>query len=218
FSNRAGLVAGLMLASYAPAIFFDALIQKSVLDVFFVCVSLCLIANIVVRLKPDTTDARVSAKADDALDLSLWLSLGLAVGALSLTRENAIVFTLVLAVWAFRRAPRAAVAFLAGVAIVILPVALRNSIVGGGFYVTSSQSGPNFYIGNNARADGSYQSLRFGRGAPEYERQDATEIAERALGRKLTAQEVSGYWFDHAADFITSNPGAWLKLIGRKTA
>ena len=60
-SNRAGLVAGLMLASYAPAIFFDALIKKSVLDVFFVCVSLCLIANIVVRLKPDTTDARVCA-------------------------------------------------------------------------------------------------------------------------------------------------------------
>src|SRR2546422_4498409 len=46
FSARAGLLAGLMLAVYAPAIFFDGLLQKSVLDVFFVCLSLWLIANI----------------------------------------------------------------------------------------------------------------------------------------------------------------------------
>src|SRR6266581_1519514 len=37
FSARAGLLAGLILAVYAPAIFFDSLLQKSVLDVFFVC-------------------------------------------------------------------------------------------------------------------------------------------------------------------------------------
>src|SRR5262249_51891576 len=80
----------------------------------------------------------------------------------------------------------------------------------------TSQFGPNFYIGNNARADGTYQSLRFGRGAPEYERTDATELAERALGRSLTPAEVSGYWTDNALDFITSEPAAWLKLMARK--
>ena len=36
---------GLMLALYPPAIFFDGLLQKSVLDVFFVCVSLALVAR-----------------------------------------------------------------------------------------------------------------------------------------------------------------------------
>src|SRR5438552_9942009 len=46
FSARAGLVAGLMLALYAPAIFFDGLLQKSVLDVFFVCLALWLMARI----------------------------------------------------------------------------------------------------------------------------------------------------------------------------
>jgi hypothetical protein len=34
-------------------------------------------------------------------------------------------------------------------------------------------------------------SLRYGRGAPEYERQDATELAEHALGRSLTPAEVA---------------------------
>jgi 4-amino-4-deoxy-L-arabinose transferase-like glycosyltransferase len=44
FSPRAGMVAGTALALYAPAIFFDALIQKSVLDVAFVSAALAAIA------------------------------------------------------------------------------------------------------------------------------------------------------------------------------
>ena len=40
FSRRVGLIAGLLLALYAPAIFFDSLLQKSVLDVFFICLTI----------------------------------------------------------------------------------------------------------------------------------------------------------------------------------
>jgi tetratricopeptide (TPR) repeat protein len=238
-SRRAGIAAGLMLALYAPAIFFDGLIQKSVLDGFFLCIGLYLIARISVsrsgsvRLQPDR-------------NRPLWFALGLSMGALALTRENALVFILVIIAWALvsehpspitpsprspitrnpqsaipnplaRRAQRAA-AFAGGLAVLLLPVAARNAYVAGGFYITTSQAGPNFYIGNNANADGTYQSLRFGRGAPEYERQDATELAERGLGRALTPAEVSSYWIDKALDFITSEPGAWLKLTARKTA
>jgi tetratricopeptide (TPR) repeat protein len=230
FSNRAGLAAGLMLALYAPAIFFDGLIQKSVLDVFFVCLALWIASTISqARLRADTIDSSVGARArtgsvrlrpdQRATPRNVhWLALGLAIGGLSLTRENAIVFTIVIAAWALWQTRRAAAVFLAGVAIGILPVAVRNSIVGGGFYATTSQFGPNFYIGNNPRADGTYQPLRFGRGAPEFEREDATEIAERAIGRRLSPAEVSGYWTDQALNFITARPGAWLKLVARKAA
>src|SRR5215831_11047156 len=69
FSARAGLLAGVILAAYAPAIFLDGLLQKSVLDVFFVCVALYLIAEITTA----TTEQRAG----------LWLALGLALGALS---------------------------------------------------------------------------------------------------------------------------------------
>ncbi len=252
-SRRAGIAAGLMLALYAPAIFFDGLIQKSVLDVFFLCIGLYLIARITVRLKPDTTETprfdpgsvrRQPDRGDSGSvrlqpdHRALWFLLGLTMGALALTRENALVFILVIVAWALvagprsqippnpqspipnplaRRAKRAA-AFAGGLAVLLLPVAARNAYVAGGFYITTSQAGPNFYIGNNANADGTYQSLRFGRGAPEYERQDATELAERGLGRTLTPAEVSSYWIDKALDFITSEPGAWLKLTARKTA
>jgi tetratricopeptide (TPR) repeat protein len=254
--RRVGLVAGLMLALYAPAIFFDGLIQKSTLDVFFICLALWFLARTDTAEIAEHAENKPSQRSLHSLRFSwaVWLWLGIAIGALTLTRENAIVFTAVIAVWAMwstaartdsaaseqpkprpgRRRPqesersaravplmsraRPAAVFLAGVAIVVLPVAIRNSLVGGGFYVTTSQFGPNLYIGNNPRSDGSYQSLRYGRGAPEYERQDATELAERAEGRSLTPSEVSGYWTSKALDFMMAHPGEWLALVARKAA
>ncbi len=207
-STRAGWVAGLALAVYAPAIFFDSLLQKSVLDVFFLTLGLSLAGTL-----QDRPERR-----------GRWLALGLAMGALSLTRENALVFILVIAAWGLVGArPLAArlqtlAAFAAGLALVLMPVAVRNYAVGGGFYLTTSQFGPNFYIGNNPKADGTYMSLRFGRGAPEFERQDAIDLAEHALGRTLTPAEVSGYWTDRALAFITGQPGRWMALMGRKAA
>ena len=210
FSNPVGIAAGLILALYAPAIFFDALIQKSVLDVFFVCCVIWLISRI----------ENQSAIRNPQSAIPRLIALGTALGALALTRENALVFILVLAAWAFRTvSARAALMIVAGVAIVLLPVAIRNALMpDGGFFVTTAQFGPNFYIGNHPGADGTYESLRYGRGAPEYERQDATDLAEHALARKLTPAEVSSYWTDRALDFITSTPGAWLTLTARKAA
>jgi tetratricopeptide (TPR) repeat protein len=203
FSARAGLVAGLLLAIYAPAIFFDGLLQKSVLDVFFVCLALWLIARI----------------TSEQPKLWLWLALGLSLGCLGLTRENALVLVIVIVGWVILHSGvRSAIAVALGIIVVLLPVAVRNSMVGGGFYITTSQFGPNFYIGNHSGATGTYQSLRYGRGAPEYERQDATELAEHAAQRKLTPAGVSGFWTARALNYITSNPGSWLKLMIRKVA
>jgi tetratricopeptide (TPR) repeat protein len=220
FSKSAGIAAGLMLALYAPAIFFDGLLQKSTLDVCFVCLALWLISRTVNAEYPEHAEnKRSSLRVPRVLRLSAFFWIGLAMGGLALTRENAIVLILVIAVWAaIEWRPTAAAIFIGGVAVVLVPVAARNAYVGGGFYVTTSQAGPNFYIGNNPRADGTYQSLRFGRGAPEYERQDATELAEHARGRTLTPAEVSSYWTGRAFDFIASQPAAWLKLTMRKVA
>jgi tetratricopeptide (TPR) repeat protein len=197
-----GLVAGLALACYAPAIFFDGLLQKSVLDMFFVCLGIWLISRLL-------TGASTRGS---------WMALGLAMGGLSLTRENALVFIVVIAAWAVvDHARRAHVAtFAAGLAIVLAPVAARNHAVGGGFYLTTSQFGANLYIGNHPGADGTYAPIRYGRGSPQFERQDATEVAEHALARKLSPSEVSSYWTARALDFITSQPGQWLALTGRK--
>ena len=221
FSKPVGMIAGLALALWAPAIFFDGLLQKSVLDVFFVCLALWLIARLV--YPPEGGHHRV-----------IWLALGATMGALALTRENALVFIGVIVIWILVDVWRAGASapadqrrlkpslskglfpFAAGLLLVLAPVVARNYAVDGGFYLTTSQFGSNFYIGNNPQADGTYASIRFGRGAPEFERTDATAVAEASVGRTLSPSEVSNYWTGRALGFITSEPLAWLRLTGRK--
>jgi len=221
FSQPVGWIAGLALAVYAPAIFFDGLLQKSVLDLFFVCLGLWLLS---LRLGP----LRQGYGGQVTGNRATWLALGLAMGGLALTRENAVVFVAVIVIWIIVRARtgtpplgtpgtvRTLGTFVLGLAVVLLPVAIRNYSVGGGLYLTTSQFGSNLFIGNNPTADGTYASIRFGRGAPEFERVDATEVAQQAVGHALTPSEVSSYWTGRALDYMTSQPVDWLALTGRK--
>ncbi|MFT5695433.1 MAG: 4-amino-4-deoxy-L-arabinose transferase-like glycosyltransferase, partial [Myxococcota bacterium] len=206
FSPRAGLAAGLGMAVYGPAVYADAMIQKSVLDIFFVCLSLWLVS--VMATRP-------SVRA--------CLGLGMALGTMTLTRENALVFPVVLVPWlalaldADRRSRAAFAAwFVLGMALVLGPVAVRNWVVGGEFHLTTSQFGHNFYIGNNPAADGTYAPLIEGRGDPRVERLDAIELAEHALGKKLSPSEVSGFYTERALQFILGEPVDWLRLMLRK--
>jgi tetratricopeptide (TPR) repeat protein len=99
----------------------------------------------------------------------------------------------------------------------VMPVAIRNAIVGGEFHITTSQLGPNFFIGNNAQASGTYVPLVYGHGAAKYERADATMLAEKAVGRTLSPGQVSRYWLMQAFDFIRAEPAAWVELMRIKT-
>lgn len=203
----AALAAGLLLATHAPAIFFDGIIQKTVLDTLFTCALL---------LGLGSAQRRPRGRA--------WLAAGAALGCLALTRENALLFALVVPAWIawrFRSAswPRRAAwagTFALGAAALLLPVGARNARFGGDFLPTTSQMGPNFYIGNNPRATGSYVPLRAGREDPRFERADAVELAEAAAGRDLSDREVSDYWMARSREFIRDRPGAWLALLARK--
>lgn len=206
-SREAGIMAGVILAGYAPAIFFDGLIEKSVLDLFLLTVFLALIGIIF-----------------DKPTWPLWLAAGAVVGLLGLSRENALVLAVIVAFWIvlqFRSVPAGArfcwaAIFFAGLLLVLLPVGLRNFTVGGEFKLTTSQFGPNFFIGNNPAADGTYQSVRKLIGETQLEGKDAKRLAERATGRALSAGEVSDYWFRRSLDYIQSHPGNWLALLAKK--
>ncbi len=204
FSRRSGLIAGFMLAAYPPAIFLDTIVQKSALDLFFLCLVLWLVASAVER-------PRTAAIA----------GLGVALGCLMLTRENASILIVPLVAWLALLASggrwRRVLVFAAGLAAVVGPVAVRNAAVGGELAITTAQFGPNFYIGNNPDADGTYKPLVPWRGNAAYERQDATRLAERAVGRTLTPGEVSAYYRDRALDFIRAEPVRWAQLLARKT-
>ncbi len=209
FSPVAGVASGLFLALYAPAVFADTTLQKSALDVFLLCLCIWMVSRLI--------EAPYRAPGT-------YFALGLSFGALSLVRENAVVLLVVLVPWLLRPATGIsgrrrwvpAALLVAGAALVLLPVALRNQFVGGEFHLTTSQLGTNLYIGNNRVADGTYTPLLQGRGDAKYERDDATAEAEKALGRKLTPGEVSRYYIGLVLSYIREEPGDWLRLMARK--
>ncbi|MEE9293987.1 MAG: tetratricopeptide repeat protein [Phycisphaerae bacterium] len=225
FSRRAGLAAGLLMALYPPAIYFDGIVQKASLG--FV-----LTAGLLWALG---TGAKRPSKW-------LWLTVGVLLGLLALTRENALALGPVVVAWLVfwlpsrslrgplpygrgsdgtRGCPRtdrwAAVAMVvAGLGLTLLPVGFHNQRVGGEFSLTTFQMGPNFYMGNHAEADGRYKPMVAGRETPQFERADATMFAERAMGRTLTPREVSHYWLAQSWKYIRSDPFGWLRLLGLK--
>ncbi len=207
-SRRAGLCAGLLLAIHPPAIFFDGLIQKSSLDLFLTTTVLALIAAFLARQR-----------------VVLLVALGVALAALTLNRENARAVYLVVVPWLLlyfrgttmlRRSAWAAV-FLIASASVLLPVAWRNYRIGGEFFLSTSQLGPNLFIGNHPGANGLYAPLVAGRGDARAERADAVRLAEEASGRSLTPSEVSAYWTNQALAFVAHQPLAWLRQMAWKT-
>ena len=193
FFNRTstGLLAGILLAVYPTAIFFDASIQKSVLDLFFVCALLAVLAALLERSRNRR-----------------WLAAGILLGLLALTRENALLFAPIVLAWPFiawrdelwKKRLQWAGVILVGLAAVLLPVGFR----------------PNFYIGNNKAATGFYEPLREGHGQAMFERNDATDLAEQATGRALTPSEVSNYWAAKALEEIRANVSRWLRLVFKK--
>jgi tetratricopeptide (TPR) repeat protein len=212
FSRAIGLAAGLVLAFYGPVVFFTGVVHKMTLDLTFTTALLYALAR---------------AGAPGARRGSWLVVAGAALGCLSLTRENALAWVPVVLVWLAWRAraddtvvrrafARSLGPFVAGLLLVLGPVAARNTALGGAPFLTTSQLGVNFYLGNNADADGLYTPLRFGHGSFAQERQDAVEIAERERGRALPPAEVSAFWLDRAWSWIADHPVAWLRLLGRK--
>ena len=82
FSRRAGIAAGLILACYGPGVFFDGLIEKSILDFFLLSILLWLLSQL-------------AATAP----WSRWLALGAVLGLLGLSRENALILAVVVPIW-----------------------------------------------------------------------------------------------------------------------
>jgi Flp pilus assembly protein TadD len=201
FGRPAGIASGLLLAVYGPALFLGGLLQKSALDAFLFSGLLLLIAP-----------------SDVGASRARTLVLGMTGGCFALTRENGLIFIPVLVLWLLvaRDRRRTVAAFLIGLVVVLAPVAVHNKLAGTGWELTTSQLGPNLYIGNSDTATGTYVALRRGRGNAEFEQQDATAFAAEAMGRSLSPSQVSDYWRDRAFAWIRQDPARWAKLYAFK--
>ncbi len=207
FDASVALVAGILLASYPPAIFFDGLIQKTSLATFL---SSCLVWLL--------------ATCMDRSSRPRWLATGMVLGLLGLTRQNALALAPLLLAWQWfvdgkqlrsRRLAHSGL-LVAGLAAALLPWVVRNRIVTGEFVLTTPNLGQNFAMGNHPSATGTYLPFKRGRSNAEHEQREWVRAAERSAGRSLTATEVSDHYLNSALHYIKSNPAPWLKLTARK--
>ena len=211
FNKQTGLVAGCLLALYAPAVFFDLLVQKAVLGMFFMCLLLFLLS-------------RTTGQPGNQRQPGIWVMIGACLACFALVRENALILIPAVGVWmiiifhsdGWRRILVKGLFLGIGLCLVFLPVTLRNHVVGGEFVLTTSQLGPNFYIGNSRAATGFYEPLVEGHSDWKFERSDAKALAEAALGQELTPNQISDYWLDKAIKDIRDNPLDWFRLMGKK--
>jgi 4-amino-4-deoxy-L-arabinose transferase-like glycosyltransferase len=105
---------------------------------------------------------------------------------------------------------------LLGTAVVIAPVFLHNLIVARDPTLISYNGGLNLYLGNNPKADGTWQ--------PSYPLVQTGSVTIETLKRNslirdstlMKPAESSTYWTHEALAFVKANPGRFLWLVARK--
>ncbi|GMU36451.1 MAG: tetratricopeptide repeat protein [Phycisphaerae bacterium] len=205
----AGLASGLLAAAYWPMWYFDAELKTVGLEVFLdVALLLALLA------------AQRRGRAAG------FVGAGLIWGLSAITRPNVLALLPGFVLWFALMSPRgqrwrktaSAAGFLTlGAVIPILPVTIRNVVVGREFVLIASQGGVNFYIGNNPYNQDGFTAVVPGTRPGWWEGfEDTHLIPERELGRSLSEKEVSDYWFEKSLTWIRSNPATWVRHLLRK--
>ncbi len=208
-----GLLAGILAACYAPFIFFEGELLDISLQVFFY--PLILLVALQLLETPTLRKAAI---------------LGTLIGLSAIARPAILVFlpVLLLFLWVNLRDRlptsvrlRHLGLILSLIVVVIAPVTLHNAIVGRSFVPIATYGSINFYIGNNAHADGftsqtPVRYLFFG-----HYRDSVELFAEREaalmLGHTPSAAEISHYWYTKARRFIIEHPLSFLRLLWKKS-
>ncbi len=213
FRPGIALLAGLFAALYWPFLYFEADLLIVTLIVFFDLLSLYFL---ILALKTSRAGYFIAA--------------GLILGLSAVARPNILVLIpalpFVFWLWPDGRnkdtATRRKVCFrqtvfvCAAAALMILPVLVRNWVVGRDIVPIASQGGVNFYIGNNPDADGRTAIVPGTRWDWWGGYEDAIRMAEKEAGRKLKPSEVSNHYFRKGAGFVFTQPDRSIPLLGKK--
>ena len=212
FERRVALLAAAMAAVYSMFIFYEGSL---------------MIANILLPLNLLVLGACI--RAGESLRPPAWFVFGMLGGITALARPNVLLFAPLGLSWLFwlfrgkgelRTAFALAALFLLGFSVSVGPSALRNRVVTGEWVLISASGGMNFFNGNNPDANGTHNVPRiFDRSEadhPAEQNQIYRAHAEAQLGRDLSASQVSGYWYGRGFDYVTQDPGAWLRLWSKK--
>ena len=149
----------------------------------------------------------------------MFVASGLLFGIQTLNRPNVLLAAAgIIALLFVIRQWRQALLIAAGIIVSLVPITVRNYVVAGDLSPVSSHGGLNFYIGNNAEADGTYHMVEGITPSIAGQREDARHVAERAVGRALSDSDVSAYFYGLGWAWISDHPGAAARLLVRKLA
>lgn len=206
FNRSVGVLAGLTAASYWMLLYYDAELLLEGLQNFLTLILLLLLMLVQDKRRP-----------------LLWFAIGIVLGLIAITRPNILLFAPVVVLWIIwlhgrnlrRSAAYSALTFV-GCLLPIVPITVRNYVVGKDVVLIAAQGGVNFYIGNNPKSDGMSAVIPGDplEWWPCYLAQ--VERAEREMGRKLKPSEVSRYYAGKAWGFIFGSPRESLALLGKK--
>jgi tetratricopeptide (TPR) repeat protein len=210
FDRRVALIASALVAVDSTSIFFSGMLAT--VNLVVPLVLLLLLA---------------AQRAHESSSGVRWFGAGFALGLCALAWQVLLLFAPYLLLWpvfsenssAALRARWAALV-LAGMAVAILPVSVRNYAAADEFALVNTGGGISFYVGNHPHAKGTYGMPRvYPRvvaDAPIERRRLFTEVAEQVSGRALKPTEVSAFWAGETFEYISANPGQWLRYEALK--
>lgn len=157
---------------------------------------------------------------------------GFVLGFSVLARQTVLVMAPLIALWTLFGMPDGATpysfkqrfawgsTFGIAICLLILPFTIKNYVAGDDLVLLNSTGGANFYMGNQRKADGTWQVPSIGTRTridnPRSMQAAFSQVAERENGRAMKASEVSSYWFGRGLDEIKANPMRWIRLEFRK--
>lgn len=206
FGRRAGLVAGFAFALHRPAVWFPTLLLKE--NLFLPALVGLALALVVARRRQPAP--------------RIWFAIGALAALGALLRGNLLVLLPFFVAWPLVHTRalaslRACLLVVAGIALVLAPVVLRNYAVGGRLVLSTSGAGTNFYGGNNLdNPYGLATEFDWVRGIPEHEADDWRREASRRAGRELDATQTSSFWLDAALDSMRERPLEHARILWRK--
>lgn len=208
FGHVPGLIAMALLTLYAPLVYLESKLLTETLGITLSLISLLLLVRALER--PNAVR---------------YLAAGVVLGIGALCRPPSLMFIALVLGWLLLRRkslqengfrPVYALVLLIGVALAIMPVTVRNYVVGKGFALIGTNTGIVFAQANNPYANGISMPMPGFTTAIITQQDEEMRLAAKALGHPVTPFESSAYWLDYGLKFIRENPGQFALLTGKK--
>ena len=226
-SSRAGFFAALVLALYAPFLMQQTKLVPVTFAVLFSLIGIGLTLHAMANSGSRTSKSAASIP-HSASRIPHFVS-GLCFGAAGLLMPQLLLAPVLVGFHLLfgrdRSRGNRILLLAAGVLVAVLPITIRNAVVGHDFVPVSSSAGYNLYLGFHPNGTGLIGRPREmteftvdGRNLLTVKEQEEFQrrFAEQELGHELKPSAVSGFWARRSLKFITQQPGRALRQLVNK--